>query len=119
MKVIPQFILRHQLKQLLNERHMRPIDLAREIGIAKQVISDWLAGSRPRNLEQVKIVADFFHISIDALCFGSKNDALPPHQESKTVPMHLAGIFEINLRYLGPSLEELNAPEEPDSNLKS
>jgi len=104
----PQMILRHKLKDLLQHRKIRPIDLAREVGIAKQVISDWLAGSRPRNLEQIKLVANYFQVTIDELCFGDTSQKSFPSDSRAQIPHQITGIFEVNLRYLGTLMEALN-----------
>lgn len=104
----PQMILRHKLKDLLQHRRMRPIDLARELGIAKQVISDWLAGSRSRNLEQIKQVANYFEITIDELCFESDGPQRPNPRPPGKIPEQITGIFEVNLRYLGGLMDAMN-----------
>jgi transcriptional regulator with XRE-family HTH domain len=49
---------------------MSAAELSRKTGIARQVISDWQAGVHPRNLIQLKTIADAFGVSLESLCFG-------------------------------------------------
>jgi transcriptional regulator with XRE-family HTH domain len=65
-----EFVLRRNLKILLEDRKVKANELARATGIARQVISDWMSGTSPRNLTHLKRVADYFDVTIDALCFG-------------------------------------------------
>lgn len=74
--------------------------LAKETKISRQTLFNWSAGQKPSNISQVKVVADFFNISIDDLCFG---DPKKSSSESKSViDQHKdeinAGIFEVVLR---------------------
>ncbi len=72
---VQDMILRKQLKKKLIEHGLTASELSRKTGVARQVISDWLAGVKPRNIEAVKTVADHFKISVDELCFGSWSEA--------------------------------------------
>jgi transcriptional regulator with XRE-family HTH domain len=67
-----QLRLRYKLASLLEQHNMSASELSRRTGIARQVISDWLAGVHPRNLPQLKKIAEIFRISIEDLCFDSK-----------------------------------------------
>lgn len=64
------FNLRKALKRRMELRGITAADLARQTGIAKQVLSDWLAGAMPRGLCQVKLVANALGTTVDELCFG-------------------------------------------------
>jgi hypothetical protein len=44
--------------------------LSRISGVPKQSLSDWLAGSSPRDIRTVKRVADALDVSLDHLVFG-------------------------------------------------
>lgn len=75
---------------------MNASDLSKKVGISKSTISDWLAGSSPKNIIQVKAVADFFDCSIEFLCFSeSEKDQSPINQYNDEIN---AGIFEVVLR---------------------
>ncbi len=69
--------LKRQLARLIRERGLTGAELARRSGIPKQSISDWLAGVRPRNISQVKKIADTLGIGLTELCFGSDSAELP------------------------------------------
>ena len=73
--------------------------LSRATGISKTTISSWAAGAPPRNLDQVKKVADYFNISVDDLVFTSFT-AKP--QTPTIIEQHKeeinAGVFEVILR---------------------
>jgi transcriptional regulator with XRE-family HTH domain len=86
--------LDRKLKRLLAEYDINISQLARATDVPRQTIDNWLSGQEPRSLSQVKIVADYFDISIDELCFGSRNQ--------KTIEDYgdeiNAGVFEVVLR---------------------
>lgn len=62
--------LKRQLKEAIRTRGISAAQLSRKTGIPKQRISDWLAGSRPRDMNSVKRAADVLGVSIDYLLFG-------------------------------------------------
>src|SRR5688572_23400290 len=66
----PQLVLKRVLKDLLAESGMTAAALSRKCGVPRSVLSDWMAGSRPRSIEQLKRVADHFGVSLEWLCFG-------------------------------------------------
>ena len=87
------FKLRHILKSLLSENKLTASELSRKTEVSKQVLSDWLAGVKPRNIEQVKAVAEYFRISMDYLCFGEDLNS------SQSVPVRwISGKFEGRIR---------------------
>jgi transcriptional regulator with XRE-family HTH domain len=66
--------LKAQLRLLLDLRGMTPTELARKSGVSKQVISLWQSGAKPKNVEQVKAVADALSVSVDCLLFGNGDE---------------------------------------------
>ena len=93
--------LKQQLKLYLKIKSIKASDLARATKIPKQNISDWLAGTSPRDLTMLKKVADYFEITIDHLVFGNgtsiKNTVMPNHTTDLNLPW-TEGIFEIKFR---------------------
>lgn len=101
-----------QLKKYLVQHNLKVSDLSLRSGIPKKTIYHWLNGQRPRNIEQVKRMADCLQLSVDALVFGSDpaplTNFLSLSQQSpdSTVPNLLqqhqdeifAGQFEVVLR---------------------
>lgn len=64
---------RKHLKFYIQSRSLSAAAISRKTGVPKQTISDWLAGTRPRHMEDVKRVADVLGVSILTLFFGSEN----------------------------------------------
>jgi transcriptional regulator with XRE-family HTH domain len=62
--------LKKQLRLYLEYKDMTASQLAKKSTVPKQSLSDWLAGSNPRDVRQIKRVADVLGISIDHLMFG-------------------------------------------------
>lgn len=65
--------LKIYLKQLIDSKGISVSRLAKATGVPNTTIANWLAGQAPKNIEQVKKVADYFGISIDELVFGNKS----------------------------------------------
>ena len=99
--MITSMNLKKQLKLYLDRSDMTASQLARKAGVPKQSISGWLAGNNPRDIRQVKKVADVFGISIDQLIFA--NGAAEPGRGTRDVTDTLGddwigGVFEVRLR---------------------
>lgn len=63
--------LKNQLRFYLDSKGLTASQLARKAGVPKQSISGWLAGSNPRDIKQIKKVADVLSVSVDNLVFGT------------------------------------------------
>lgn len=59
-----------QLRQLLKQHDMTVSQLGRAVKISPKTIYSWLNGQSPRNISQVKSLANYFSISLDELLFG-------------------------------------------------
>lgn len=70
---VSEFRLRHNLAAVLRARSMTAAELSRKTGVAKQVLSDWMAGVQPRKLEQLYLVAMTLGVSMEQLCFGESD----------------------------------------------
>lgn len=84
------------LKQLLTKNDLTSAQLARACSIPPQTLNNWLSGQNPRSLEQIKIVADYFGVTLDYLAYGileKKNEKLEDYQDEIN-----AGTFEVVLR---------------------
>lgn len=97
--------LKTQLRHYLEAHEMTSAQLARKSGIGKSVLSDWLAGSKPRDLEQVKRVASVLGTSVDHLCFGDGVEQRPTGPKEAADPFAdlagegwFGGLFEIRVR---------------------
>lgn len=105
--------LTEKILRLLDERHVSQAGLARETGLAPQMISDFLAGRRKQlYLHQALAIARALGCSVDYLADDTKD--ADPHARSSD-ERAILGVF----RASGLSLEEAagrltrRAPAEP------
>lgn len=93
--------LKSILKKLIKERGITIAHLSRATKVPLQTLHGWLNGSEPKNLHQVKAVADYLEVDLDYLCFGITS---PPPIKTKKADITdfqeeiNAGIFEVVLR---------------------
>lgn len=89
--------LAKNLNTLLDRRGITITRLSKEVGIAVQTLHGWLNGVEPRSLKQVLLVAKFFNLDIETLCFGdpskTKSNVIGSHEDEIA-----AGIYEVVLR---------------------
>ncbi|MBX9766972.1 MAG: helix-turn-helix transcriptional regulator [Bdellovibrionales bacterium] len=91
--------LKDLLRSALKNNGIGVSALARETGISRKTLENWLEGQKPQNIEQVKTVADFFSISVDELCFGLSVRAPEAKTEFEQHQDEInAGVFEVVLR---------------------
>jgi transcriptional regulator with XRE-family HTH domain len=93
--------LKHQLRYYLELKEMSAAQLAKKAGVPKQSLSGWLSGSNPRDVRQIKRVADALGISVDNLIFGTGND----NDRQKITELDalmgdgwISGLFEVRFR---------------------
>lgn len=88
------------LKHILDSRGVSLSKLARATGVPVTTISNWLSGQSPKNIVQLKKVADHFKISIEELVFGTqsinKTSVLDEYVRNEIY----AGVYEVVLRRL-------------------
>ena len=87
--------LKKQLKLYLSNKGLTASELSRISGVPKQSLSDWLAGSSPRDIRTVKKVADALEVTLDHLVFG---DGVAVLQESVPANEWMSGIYEVKFR---------------------
>lgn len=88
--------LKHQLRALINENGTSVAKVSRITGVPTQTLHNWLSGTEPRSLNQVKKVADHFSVKLDFICFGiapEKQTAIEDFGDEIN-----AGVFEVVLR---------------------
>lgn len=88
--------LKHILKELCNQSGIPISTISKRTGVPQQTIHNWLTGIEPKNISQVKKVADFFKVSVDYLCFGIKTKKVDDITDFKEEIN--AGVFEVVLR---------------------
>jgi transcriptional regulator with XRE-family HTH domain len=93
--------LKYQLRYFLDQREMSASQLAKKAKIPKQSLSGWLSGSNPRDVRQVKKVADVLGVSVDHLLFGHGTD-LGKQRVTELEALlgndWIAGLFEVRFR---------------------
>lgn len=89
--------LKSILKRLIREKGISITHLSRSTKVPLQTLHGWLHGSEPKSLRQVKVVADYFEVDLDYLCFGIKPKSNKNQLEDFQDEIN-AGIFEVVLR---------------------
>lgn len=79
----------------------------RDTGISRSTLSDWMNGTRPRCLGDVRKLARYLNVSFEDLLFGDGEDVLEDGDRSSEL------IFEgvVKMR-----LERINSPNIPSGN---
>lgn len=67
-----KLVLDKNLRLLLKKHDLKIVDLSKKTGIPLQTIHGWLSGVEPKKLTNIKILADFFRVDIESLCFLEK-----------------------------------------------
>lgn len=57
--------------ELLKERNLKTIDVARATGISSATFSDWKSGRSVPKSDKMKLIADFFDVPVEYLMTGS------------------------------------------------
>jgi transcriptional regulator with XRE-family HTH domain len=93
--------LKEQLRFYLDERGLSAAELSRKSKVSKQVLSAWMAGAKPKNVEQIRAVARVLSTTIDNLLFGSGRD----EKEDRITELDtllgngwVGGTFELRIR---------------------
>ncbi|NOT78279.1 MAG: helix-turn-helix transcriptional regulator [Bacteriovoracaceae bacterium] len=91
--------LHKNLKNLLEKRGMTASQLSRATKVPNSTIQNWLTGLEPRNLLQLKKVADYFDVTVDLLLYGNKKDKERDRSAISEYADEInAGTFEVVLR---------------------
>lgn len=101
MPIVHSMNLKKQLRFYLDTHDLSAAQLARKANIPKQSLSGWLAGSNPRDVRQVKKVADALGVTLDNLMFGSGQDEdTKKHAELSALlgDEWIGGVFEVKFR---------------------
>jgi transcriptional regulator with XRE-family HTH domain len=69
------------LRQMLTIKKISLKNLSVEVGIPASTIHGWLNGVPPKNINDIKKIADFFGMTVDALCFGSTDQAISKNEK--------------------------------------
>ncbi len=89
--------LAHNLKRILKDNDLTVAQLSRATKVPAQTINNWLTGLEPRNMTQVKVVAQFFKISLDEIAYGEIKKSYDNKLDEYADEIY-AGVFEVVLR---------------------
>ena len=64
-------ILSNNLKKMLLKKDIGLSKLSKSTGVPLTTLSNWINGQSPKNISQVKAVANYFSLTVDDLVFGS------------------------------------------------
>jgi transcriptional regulator with XRE-family HTH domain len=84
------------LKSKLQKRGVKITQLSKATKVPLQTLHNWLSGQKPRDIDQVKRVADYFGVSINSLCFDEIEKTSRDLKDFKEEI--LVGNFEVILR---------------------
>lgn len=73
-----------RLKQLRKEAHMTQAELAKELNVAQNTLSNWENGKRQIDLDSLERVANYFNVTMDYLLETSDN---PKSENSLCYPL--------------------------------
>lgn len=65
-----------RVDSLLLATNTQKKELAKDIGISVAAFSDWRRGKARPNIETVVNIAEYFHVSIDYLVYGTSADSI-------------------------------------------
>ena len=65
------------LQKIMKDNRVNLMELSKAVDIPNSTIHGWLNGANPRNIGELKRVADYFQISIDKLCFNDMSVETP------------------------------------------
>ena len=87
-----------QLKKLLQQNGATVTNLSKATGVATQTLHNWLSGSKPRDFDQTKKIADHFKVSLDFLIYGIETEFRTSSPLKDFDSEINAGIYEVVLR---------------------
>jgi transcriptional regulator with XRE-family HTH domain len=90
-------ILKKQLEHLIKIRGLTASELSRKSGVSKQVVSLWLGGAKPKNIDQVKSIADTLGVTLDYLLFGTE-EKTANGLDTFMGDEWFGGVFEVKFR---------------------
>lgn len=90
-------MLKKNLDYFLKKSGISASKLAVKISVPKTTVNNWTAGVAPRDLNQLKKLADFMQTTIDALVFTDLSVSNTSRNESINNPFAFEGDFRIRI----------------------
>lgn len=85
--------LQENIKAYLKRHGISVSELSRRCGVPNATLADWIYGRPPNNLMQLKKLANYMNLTIDALIFGEETTL-----EAQVRDEWISGIYEIRMR---------------------
>ena len=63
---------------LMQEKGVRPKDVARATGVAYTSLTDWKAGRSKPKVDKMQMLADYFGVPLEYLMTGKRSEAVNP-----------------------------------------
>lgn len=90
-------VLAQTIKMLMEERGLTPEQLAEISGVRRTTLSDWLAGTSPRNLEDARRVARNLGVTLHYLLFGQDEQDVLALLRTVPTTLVLEGVYRVRL----------------------
>lgn len=93
--------LTKQIEFYLDKYGITATQLAKRANLPKQTLSNWLSGQKPKDITQVKKLAEALATSVDNLCFGSGEDMNAVKETELDALLGdswVSGLFEVKFR---------------------
>ena len=72
-----------RFKLLLEKNNLKPAEISRKTGISESILSRWKTGKSNPKMDKLKIIADFFHVSVEWLAgYDNSNE---PYEYQVTI----------------------------------
>ena len=82
-------MLNEKIKKLRSSYNMSQVDLARQLGVSKQCVSNWENDNVQPSVEMLVKIAKFFNVSADYLLDKNKKNVLDVQGLSDTEIAHI------------------------------
>ncbi len=89
----PSLPFKENLQLLLKQKKLKVSTLARELGMNKSTLHNYLNGSVPQSVKAIKKLATFFNLEVDELVFHS----LKKKKESNDEAQSLEGEYVLTI----------------------
>ncbi len=71
-----EILLSKNLNKLIKARNLTQAQIARQLNINKSTLHNYCNGVEPQGLVTIRVLAEFFEISVHELIYGEKVDSL-------------------------------------------
>jgi transcriptional regulator with XRE-family HTH domain len=84
----------------MEERKLTIAELSRTSGVGRSTIQGWLHGARPRDLQDVKRVANTLKVTFEFLCLGQEDRDLSKALSQAARKIEVEGLYYVRLERL-------------------